>query len=122
VLFKSFAEGGYFTLKRTRGAIHEFSERKVADALTKGVAGETICGVLPLLIRERHWRVASIYLDRASSMLICKDPLLGTYQHRLAAIFLSLQWIQTRPGSEFTGFLQDQFSHTLNCMLGMTSC
>jgi hypothetical protein len=116
VSFKSFAEGAYFTLKRNRSAIRDFSERKVADALTKGVAGETISGVLPLFISERHWRVASIYLDRASSMLICKDPLLGTYQHRLAAIFLSLQWIQTRPGSEFTGFLRDQFSHTLSAV------
>jgi hypothetical protein len=49
-------------------------------------------------------------------MLICKDPLLGTYQHRLAAAFLSLQWILTRPESEFTGFLRDQLSHTLRAV------
>jgi hypothetical protein len=49
-------------------------------------------------------------------MLICKDPLLGTYQHRLAAVFLSLRWIQTRPESEFTGFLRDQLSHTLRAV------
>jgi hypothetical protein len=114
--FKSFAEGAYFTLKRNRSAIREFSDRKVADALTKGVAGETISGVLPLFISQRHWRMASIYLDRASSMLICKDPLLGTYQHRLAAVFLSLRWIQTRPETEFTRFLRDQLSHTLRAV------
>jgi hypothetical protein len=111
--FSSFAEAAYYTLKRNRSAIREFSLG--ADGLTKGVAGETVSGVIPLFISERHWRLGSLYLDRAAAMLICKDPLIGTFQHRLAAVFLALQWLTRQPDaeSEFSRGLRAELTRTL---------
>jgi hypothetical protein len=112
--FCSFTDAAYYTLKQNRSAIREFSETKIPDALTKGVAAESISGVIPLFVSERHWRMASLYLDRATAMLLCKDPTLGTYQHRLAAVFLLLRWIGRQPGSEFMSFLNTELLRTLH--------
>jgi hypothetical protein len=113
ISFCSFAEAAYYTLKHNRAAIREFSLG--ADALTKGIAGEEVSGVIPLFISKQHWRMARLYLDRAAAMLICKDPLLGTFQHKLAAVFLTLQWLTHQPNadSEFSRMLHTELSRTL---------
>jgi hypothetical protein len=72
VSFCSFAEAAYYSLKQNRVVIREFAETKVANELAKGVAAEMITGVVPLFVSERHWRIASLYLDRATVMLSCK--------------------------------------------------
>jgi hypothetical protein len=41
-------------------------------------------------------------------MLICGDPLLGTFHHRIASIFLSLRWVRSGPDSQFIQFLQGE--------------
>jgi hypothetical protein len=104
--FSGFAESAYFTLKQNREKIREYAKTSLdaqtqADELARGIGGEEISGVVPLYLTPEHWRVGCVLLDRASAMLIAKDPTLGTWQHQIAALLLSYECAKGHSGERY---------------------
>lgn len=71
------------------------------------MAQENISGVVPLYLNERHWSIAKLFMDRACAQLICKNPLAGTFEHKMAAVLLAYDWSVAKQGDFYVNLAKE---------------
>ena len=105
----SFLTSAEYALKCNPQA-HGGFDKKSQGEIIKGVARESITGVLPLYICEENWNVARQLMKPALGWTVTLDPLGYSYSQIKTVPFLVLSKLYTMDKSEASEFLKFQIS------------
>lgn len=89
---------------RANSEAHGGFEKKAQGEIVKGIARESITGVLPLFICPENWKVAKQLMKPALGWTVTLDPLGYAFSQVKTVPFLILAKLYNMPRTEFTDF------------------
>lgn len=99
----SFLFSAEYALKANSEA-HGGFEKKAQGEIVKGIARESITGVLPLYICPENWTVAKQLMKPALGWTVTLDPLGYAFAQVKTVPFMVLCKLYNMPPSEFKDF------------------
>ena len=103
ITVSSFMFSAEYALKANSEA-HGGFQKSAQGEIVKGIARESITGVLPLYICPEHWTVAKQLMKPALGWTVTLDPLGYAFSQVKTVPFMVLCKLYNMPPSEFTEF------------------